>query len=157
MWACVATFARGASRRGSAVRADDASCIGEGGRRDARADDPLRSARSAAADSRVDVERGSRLDREQARRRGLRLSVVLEINSVHLIKRLVATGAGYAIASRQAIAAELKAGTLSASRIVRPQIRQRFYLSVAGNREPTAAVRVVADLVREAARMQPAA
>lgn len=99
---------------------------------------------------------GRVLIEEQARRRGLRLSVVLEINSVHLVKRLVATGAGYAIASRQAIAAELKAGVLSASRLVRPQIRQRFYLSVAGNRETTAAVRVVADLVREAARLQPA-
>jgi DNA-binding transcriptional LysR family regulator len=60
------------------------------------------------------------------------------------------------IAPRQAIAAELEAGVLSESRIVRPQIRQRFYLSVAGNREATPAVRVVADLVREAARLQPA-
>lgn len=98
---------------------------------------------------------GRVLIEEQARRRGFPLSVMLEINSVHLVKRLVATGAGYAIASRHAIAFELEAGLLSASRIVRPQIRQRFYLAVAGSREPTAAVRVVEELVRDAARAQP--
>jgi len=99
---------------------------------------------------------GRVLIEEQARRRGIKLSVMLEVNSVHLIKRLVAAGTGYAVASRHAIAAELKSGLLSASRIVRPQVRQRFYLAIAGNRDATTAVRVVADLVREAARLQPA-
>lgn len=98
---------------------------------------------------------GRVLIEEQARRRGLELNVTLELNSIHLVKRLVAAGAGYAFASRRAIAAELTAGSLSASRIVRPQIRQRFFLAVAGDREPTAAVRIVADLVRETARLHP--
>jgi DNA-binding transcriptional LysR family regulator len=88
---------------------------------------------------------------EEARQRGVELRVVLELNSNYLAKQLVARRAGYWIASRPVIEPELRAGTLSASRIVRPQIRQRFYLAVAGQREPTAAVRAVADLVREAA------
>ena len=89
---------------------------------------------------------------EHARRLGIALDVVLELNSIHLVKRLVASGAGYAIASRESIAAEIEARSLSASRIVRPQIRQRFYLAFAGAREPPAAVRIVADVVRAAAR-----
>jgi DNA-binding transcriptional LysR family regulator len=91
---------------------------------------------------------------EQARRSGVALRVVLELNSIHLIKRLVATGAGYAIGALQSTAAEVEAGVLSATRIVRPVIRQRFYLSFAGHREPAAAVRIVADVVRAVARAQ---
>jgi DNA-binding transcriptional LysR family regulator len=97
---------------------------------------------------------GRVLFEEEARRRGIRLDVILELNSIHLVKRLVATGAGYAFASRRAIAGELEAGLLSAARIVRPQIRQRYFLALAGTREPTAAVRVVADVVRAAARSE---
>lgn len=92
---------------------------------------------------------------EQARRRGIKLKVALEVNSTYLTKRLVASGAGYAITSREAIVDEVRNGTLSASRIVRPQFRQRFYLSVAGNPESMLAVRVVADVVRAVTRMRP--
>jgi DNA-binding transcriptional LysR family regulator len=95
---------------------------------------------------------GRLLIEEEARRRRWQLRVVLEIDSIHLVKRLVASGAGYWIASRRAIAAEVDAGVLSASRIVRPLIRQRFYLAVAGNGEPTSAVRAVIDIVRDVAR-----
>ena len=77
---------------------------------------------------------------------------MLELNSIHLIKRLVATGAGYAIGALQSTAAEVDAGVLSVTRIVRPVIRQRFYLSFAGHREPSAAVCIVADVVRAVAR-----
>jgi LysR family transcriptional regulator, nitrogen assimilation regulatory protein len=96
---------------------------------------------------------GRVLIEEEARRRRLKLDVALELDSLHLIKRLVASGAGYAVATRHAVAAEIAAGSLSASKIVRPQIRHPFYLAFARSRESAAAVRVVADLVREAVRL----
>jgi LysR family nitrogen assimilation transcriptional regulator len=85
---------------------------------------------------------------EEARRRGLALNVVLEVNSIHLIKRLVARGSLYSIASPPAVAAEVAAGELTAARIVAPVIRQTFYLAVGGRRQPGAAVSAVAELVR---------
>ena len=97
---------------------------------------------------------GRLLIEEEARRRGWQLNVVMEVNSIHLAKRLVAGGAAYWIASRRAVAAEIESGTLSASRIVRPVIRQRFYLTIAGKGEPTLAVRTIADLVRDIARRE---
>lgn len=95
---------------------------------------------------------GRVLIEEEARRRSLALNIALEINSLHLIKRMVAAGGRYAITSRRAVASEVASGTLAASRIVRPQIMHPFYLAIARNREPAAAVRAIADLVREAAR-----
>jgi DNA-binding transcriptional LysR family regulator len=85
---------------------------------------------------------------EEARRRGLALNVVLEVNSIHLIKRLVARGGLYTVASPPAVAAEIAAGELAAARIVQPVIRQTFYLATAGRRQPAAAVSAVAALVR---------
>jgi len=86
---------------------------------------------------------------EQARRRGLHLNVVQEINSFHLTKRLIEAGTRYTVASRPAVEAEIRAGLLSAAPIVRPGIRQTFHLAVAGRRQAPAAVRRVADLVLE--------
>ncbi len=85
---------------------------------------------------------------EQARRQGLTLNVVLEVNSIHIIKRLVARGGLYTIASPTAVASEVAAGELAVSRIVQPVISQTFHLVIGGRRQPGAAVSVVADLVR---------
>ena len=89
---------------------------------------------------------------EHARRLGISLNVVLEMNSMYLTKRMVTMRAGYAVIARRAIVDELQAGVLSASRIVRPELVQRFYLALASTRGVAPAVRVVADLVRKAAR-----
>lgn len=97
---------------------------------------------------------GRMLVEEEARRRGHALNIALELNSLHLITRMVASGAGYAIMSHRAVSSEIAAGALSASRIVRPRIVHTFYLAIARNREPAAAVRAIAELVREAARPQ---
>lgn len=91
---------------------------------------------------------GRVLIEEEARRQHLALNIVLEVNSIHLIKRLVARGTLFTIASYPAVAAEIASGELSATRIVRPEIHQRFYLAIGGRRSPTTAVRAVADLVR---------
>jgi LysR family nitrogen assimilation transcriptional regulator len=92
---------------------------------------------------------GRLLLEEQARRRGLHLNVVQEINSFHLTKRLIEAGTRYTVASRPSVEAEIRAGLLSAAPIVRPGIRQTFHLAVAGRRQAPAAVRRVADLVLE--------
>lgn len=89
---------------------------------------------------------------ERAREHGVALDVVLEVNSIHLIKRLVARGGLYTIASPPSVRAEIAARDLSAVRIVRPQMVQAFHLALGGRRHPGAAVRAVTDLVRRLAR-----
>lgn len=95
---------------------------------------------------------GRVLIEERARQLALELRVVLEINSIHLIKRLVARGGLYTIASPPSVCAEIAARELSAVRIVRPQILQTFHLALGGRRNPGAAVRTIADLVRALAQ-----
>jgi LysR family transcriptional regulator, nitrogen assimilation regulatory protein len=91
---------------------------------------------------------GRVLIEEEARRRGIALNVVLEVNSIHLIKRLVARGGSYTLASPPAVAAEIAAGELAAARVVRPEILQTFYLAL-GGRPAGAAVSALATIIRE--------
>jgi LysR family transcriptional regulator, nitrogen assimilation regulatory protein len=95
---------------------------------------------------------GRVLIEEAARRLKRSLRVVLEANSIHLIKRLVAEGRGYTVALAPALVGELAAGTLSASRIVRPTLRQTFLLAFGSPERPTAAMRAVASIIHEASR-----
>lgn len=92
---------------------------------------------------------GRVLIEEEARRRGIALNVVLEVNSIHLIKRLVARGGGYTLASPPAVAAEIAAGELAAARVVRPEILQTFHLAIGGRRPAGAAVSALAAIIRE--------
>jgi len=95
---------------------------------------------------------GARLMLEEAARRcGIALDVVLEVNSIHLIKKLVARGDYLTIITPPAVAAEVAAGELATARIVGPAIRQTFYLATGGRRHPGPAVRAVAELVRRLA------
>jgi DNA-binding transcriptional LysR family regulator len=59
---------------------------------------------------------------------GKEINAVLEVNSLALQRDIVATGSAYAILSYAAVASDIKAGRLQASRIVNPTIVQ--YLSV---------------------------
>lgn len=95
---------------------------------------------------------GRLLLEEQAKRLKRQLRVVQEVNSFHLTKRLVESGAYFTVASRLAIEPEIRSGALASVPIVQPQIRQTFYLSVAGRRHPPAAVLKMAELVVEQAR-----
>lgn len=88
---------------------------------------------------------------EQARNQGIELDVVIEVNSIHLIKRMVARGGLYTVATPPAVRTEIAASELSASRIVRPQIVQTFHLAIGGRRQPGAAVRAIAELLRRLA------
>jgi DNA-binding transcriptional LysR family regulator len=94
---------------------------------------------------------GRVLAEEEARNAGVVLNVVVELNSIHVMKKLVARGGLYSLASRSAVAAEVAAKELALSRIVSPEIRQTFYLVVGARRHASAAVQAVAALVRNLA------
>lgn len=89
---------------------------------------------------------------EVAKRRGVRLNVVMDVYSIHLIKKLVSDGLAYTIAIASSIADEVRKGQLAATRIAQPSITQAFYLSTSPAHRPSAAVRAVADLIRTLTR-----
>ena len=95
---------------------------------------------------------GRVLAEEEARNAGIALNVVVELNSIHVMKKLVARGGLYSLASPSAVAAEVAAKQLALSRIVSPEIRQTFYLVVGARRHASAAVQRVAELLRDLAR-----
>jgi DNA-binding transcriptional LysR family regulator len=94
---------------------------------------------------------GRVLVEEEARRAGIELNVVLELNSIHVMKKLVARGGLYSLASSSAIAAEVAAKELALVRIVSPEIRQTFYLVVGARRHASPAVQAIASIVRSLA------
>jgi DNA-binding transcriptional LysR family regulator len=95
---------------------------------------------------------GRVLVEEEARNAGIALNVVVELNSIHVMKKLVARGGLYSVASPSAVATEVAAKELALSRIVSPQIRQTFYLVVGARRHASPAVQRVAELLRSLAR-----
>lgn len=92
---------------------------------------------------------GRMLVEEEARRRGIRLNIALEVNSASLVKRITACGDYCMVATWPWVATEVAAGELSASLLVEPELRQTFCLAIGGRRPPSAAVRAVAQIVRE--------
>jgi DNA-binding transcriptional LysR family regulator len=94
---------------------------------------------------------GRVLVEEQARRAGLVLNVAVEVNSIHVMKKLVARGGLYSLASPNAIAAEVAAKELAGARIVEPEIWQTFFLVVGARRHASSAVQAVAQAVRDLA------
>ena len=94
---------------------------------------------------------GRVLIEEEARNAGISLNVVVELNSIHVMKKLVARGGLYSLASQSAVASEVAAKELALSRIVSPGIRQTLYLVVGARRHASAAVQAVAGLLRELA------
>lgn len=86
---------------------------------------------------------------EEACRRGIQLNIVQEVNSASLVKLITARSDYCMVATWPWVATEVLAGELSASRIVSPVLQQTFCLAVGGRRHPSAAVRAVANIVRE--------
>ena len=94
---------------------------------------------------------GRVLVEEEARRAGLTLNVAVEVNSIHVMKKLVARGGLYSLASPNAIAAEVAAKELAGALIVEPEIWQTFFLVVSARRHASTAVQAVAQIVRDLA------
>jgi LysR family nitrogen assimilation transcriptional regulator len=84
-----------------------------------------------------------------AKEAGRGLNVVMEVHSVHLIKKMVIAGWGYTVALKESIQDDLAHRTLSACPIISPAMSQNFYLSVSNQRKGSGAVGVVAKLIRD--------
>jgi LysR family nitrogen assimilation transcriptional regulator len=93
---------------------------------------------------------GARLWLEAAAKEtGHALNVIMEVHSVHLIKKMVIAGWGYTVALSESVHEDLLQGTLNASPIVAPAMSQTFYLSVSNQRKGSGAVGIVAKLIRD--------
>lgn len=66
---------------------------------------------------------------EAAASRGISLRFALEVDSFPIIKRLVAEGHGYAFAAFATIYDEVAAGTLTAARVIEPELRMPLSLA----------------------------
>lgn len=88
---------------------------------------------------------------DAARQVGVRLNVVAEIDSIHLMKDMVAAGVGYALLSMMSVVDELASGRLTAARIVNPEIRRSIYLIASTSKASSLAVREVSRLIRQVA------
>ncbi len=78
-------------------------------------------------------------------------NVAYEADSLSTMKRAVEVGAGYTVTSWDAVAREVKAGVLAASRLTKPTLGRVLYLETARHRPATMAARVILDAVRELA------
>jgi DNA-binding transcriptional LysR family regulator len=92
---------------------------------------------------------GRLLLEEAARRAKLSLNIALEVNSNHLIKRLVAAGNLSMVATWPSVSAEIASGELRSRALYDPVIRQTFYLAIGGRRAPARSVRAVAGIVQQ--------
>jgi len=83
-----------------------------------------------------------------ARKKGIKISVAVECDSIPIQKRLVADSGLYAIQGAHAVRDEVRTQTLQAARIVAPEIRRPFVLSVPEGRPPTAACQATLDVMK---------
>ncbi len=74
--------------------------------------------------------------------------IAYEADSLSTMKRAIEVGAGYTVASWDAIAREVDAGLLGAARLVSPGLRRVLYLQVARQQALTIASRAVLQEVR---------
>ena len=82
-----------------------------------------------------------------ARRKGITLTVAMEADSLPIQKNLASERDAYAVLGRLAVAREITAGTLQASRIVEPAIERTATLVTTTQRTYTLAVKAVARLI----------
>lgn len=87
-----------------------------------------------------------------ASRRGIRLNIRLECDSLHLQKKLVGAGGLHAIVGMSAVRAEVVRGELQAARIVQPSLDRDIVLRLAADTAPTQACQVVHAVVRRHAK-----
>ncbi|HEX7888246.1 MAG TPA: LysR family transcriptional regulator, partial [Ramlibacter sp.] len=86
-----------------------------------------------------------------ARRHGLRLEIVMEVDSSGSMKDVALSGHAYTLLPLMAVKEELARGTLAATPIVKPAIRRTIVLAVTTQRPLSRAARHVAGRIRELA------
>ena len=84
-----------------------------------------------------------------AKRKGIKLNVVLDADSLQIQKEIVLERRGYTVLPRHAVLAELQSGTLQAARIINPVVGRTVVLATSTARPVSLASREVAKLVRE--------
>jgi DNA-binding transcriptional LysR family regulator len=89
---------------------------------------------------------------EVSRRKGISLHVVLEADSVTIQKEVVAKGGTYTILGPYAMAQEVRAGRLQASRIVNPDLKRFVTLAMPKQGPLTLACKVIAQLIQQTAK-----
>lgn len=87
-----------------------------------------------------------------ASRRGIRLDIRIECDSLNLQKRLVAAGGVYAIVGMSAIRTEVASGELQATHIVQPSLDRNIVLRLSSHAAPTQACEAVHSVVRRHAQ-----
>ncbi|MEJ8837334.1 LysR family transcriptional regulator [Ramlibacter sp. AN1133] len=83
-----------------------------------------------------------------ARRHGLRLEIVMEVDSSGSMKDVALSGLAYTLLPLMAVKEELARGTLGAAPVVKPGIRRTIVLAVTSQRPLTRAARHVAGRIR---------
>lgn len=94
---------------------------------------------------------------QAAEQAGVRLNVVAGVDSLQMQKEMVAAGIGYALVSMSSVLRELKAGELSATRVVNPEVVRSLYLGLSPRKPISPAAREVARLVKQVAHEMTAA
>jgi DNA-binding transcriptional LysR family regulator len=88
---------------------------------------------------------------DTARRLSVRLNVIAEVDSLDLIKNLVALRGGYALLLHRSIAEDVRVGRLSAAKVVGPEMIGQVCLVLAPKKSGDRAAREIAQLVRQVA------
>lgn len=83
------------------------------------------------------------------RRNGVSFKVVAEIDSVAIMKEVVAAGVGYALLSAATVQQEVDQGRLSVARLINPQVSRRVYLSTTAQKSGDLATREISRLIRQ--------
>jgi len=81
-----------------------------------------------------------------ARAKGIRLKVLMESDSLSILKAVVAGGGGYMVSTGQAVEQEVQFGTLQASHITSPGVQR--YVTLAMSKPASVASREVARIIR---------
>lgn len=88
---------------------------------------------------------------DTARKLGIKLNVVAEIDSMTLMKDMVAAGVGYALLTRTTVRRELDRGELTATPVVNPEIMRSIFLATPHRKAESRAARELAKLIRQVA------
>jgi len=86
---------------------------------------------------------------EAARKHGIVLNVAVQADSLTAMREVVASGGGYTILTKQAVAAEIQSRRVQVSKIVDPRLTRTLVLATSSLRPLTSASRIVAALIRE--------
>jgi LysR family nitrogen assimilation transcriptional regulator len=86
---------------------------------------------------------------QQAKRQGLTLRVVLEVDTLVAMKNIAASGEAFTMLPLIAVEEDIGQGTLAAARMVRPAIKRIITLGLTQQRPLSKAARLVASRLRE--------